>query len=157
MFFSDFLRFSSIVATLYSLLAVGQVASLTSQTINPGPDPKYDSNSISYSYGVGFVDGRDTFINTASRDEFTCVSSTPSGCNQDETEEVLFIDPAGDESSCAQIPTSLLDDNTSQLSTCPIAKTSMVATDDYTIFNGNGQPYLWYTCGERCKLELVTF
>ncbi|KAF2636970.1 hypothetical protein P280DRAFT_472484 [Massarina eburnea CBS 473.64] len=125
---SQFFRLTAI-AVLLSL-----VACYTNQTNNP--------DSICYSYGVDFVDEGSYFVNTASNDSFTCVS-TFNGCNQDEA-EVLFIDPAGDESFCSQIPT--LPDDTPELSKCPVLKSQLVS-GDYMILilgnNGNGQPYAW--------------
>ncbi|KAF1956276.1 hypothetical protein CC80DRAFT_593744 [Byssothecium circinans] len=118
----------------YALLSITVAQWNTTKQGNP--------DSVCYSFGVDFVDEGRYFINTASNDSFTCVS-TFEGCNQDNA-EVLFVNPAGDEVFCSQIPT--LPDDTSQLSTCPVLKSQMVS-GDYIILilgnNGVGQQYAW--------------
>lgn len=125
---------SSHVVTFTTLISIAFVNAVRNVTGN--------ADSVCYSYGVDFVDEGHYFINTGSNDTFTCVS-TFDGCNQDEA-EVLFVDPAGDETFCSQIPT--LPDDTAQLSNCPVLKSSMTS-GHYIILilgnNGIGQPYAW--------------
>ena len=80
------LTFPNVVAlaTLFSFATIGNAQH--NATGNP--------DSICYSYGVDFVDDGSYFINTASNDSFTSVS-TFEGCNQDKA-EVLLVDPKGD-------------------------------------------------------------
>jgi hypothetical protein len=105
---------------------------------------QYEGNpeSVCYSYGIDFVDEGHYFINSLSNDDFTSVS-TFEGCNQD-LAEVLFVDPAGDEVLCSQLPTT--PDDTAQLSTCPLKKSQM-SSGDYILLlignNDNGQPFAW--------------
>ncbi|KAF2691054.1 hypothetical protein K458DRAFT_355509 [Lentithecium fluviatile CBS 122367] len=123
-------------------LGLSAFAALLSSAVSTGTTNPHNPDSICYSYGVDFVDEGHYFINTLSSENFTSVS-TFEGCNED-TSEVLFVDPAGDEYLCSQIPT--LPDDTPQLSTCPILKSQM-APGDYILLlignNDNGQPFAW--------------
>lgn len=110
------------------------------------------------SYGIDFVNGGSYFINTLSNDSFTCVTqfsgrvkfmasctnirvltSNP-GC-QNDTANVVLVDPSGDEYECTDIP--LDPDYTSEMSTCPIEKDQMTSGEWGLIVisnNGNGDP-----------------
>jgi hypothetical protein len=102
-----------------------------------------DPNSVCISYGIDFVDDQSYFINSASNDPFTCVS-TFSGCNND-VADVLLVDPTGEEYLCSQIPTTV-PDNTPELSTCPILKSQMIPGAWMILVSGDnddGNPFAW--------------
>lgn len=103
-----------------------------------------DPNSVCLSFGVDFVDDTKYFINTASPESFTCVS-TFQGCNAGkDLADVLLVDPNGDEYLCSSVPTTPAD--TPELSTCPIRKSQMFSGDWMILILGNnddGNPFAW--------------
>lgn len=72
-----------------------------------------DTNSTCLAFGIDFKDGESYFINSASTDNFTIVTSFE-GCNADNA-DVWFVPPSGDELDCSTIPT--LPSDTNEIST----------------------------------------
>lgn len=103
-----------------------------------------DPNSVCLSSGVDFVDDTQYFINTASLENFTCVS-TFEGCNVGpDLADILLVDPNGDEYLCSSVATTPA--NTPVLSTCPILKSQMFSGDWIILVVGNnddGNPFAW--------------
>ncbi|KAF2131519.1 hypothetical protein P153DRAFT_365098 [Dothidotthia symphoricarpi CBS 119687] len=102
-----------------------------------------DPESICYSYGVDFVDEGSYFINEASTEAFTAVS-TFKGCQAD-LSDILFVDPNDTEYLCSKVETTPDDDP--KLSTCPIQKSQMSSGHWILLILGNngkeGQPFAW--------------
>lgn len=115
-----------------------------------------DSDSVCYSYGIDFADEQHYFINSLSKDPFTCVSQFE-GCNEDYA-DILLIDPNEDEYLCTEIPTTPSD--TSQLSTCPIRKDQMMSGHwTIQVLGNNGDdgiPFAWQRGSVSHPLDFVT-
>lgn len=102
-----------------------------------------DSDAICYSFGVDFVDEGSYFINGASTDAFTAVS-TFKGCQADMS-DILLVDPNNEEYLCSKVATT--PDGDPKLSTCPIQKNQMSSGHWLLLLLGNngkdGPPFAW--------------
>lgn len=119
--------------------------------------PIFNPDSICYSYGVDFVDEGQYFINAASTEQFSAVS-TFKGCNTGEA-DILLVDPNDIEYLCDDIPTT--PDDTNQLSKCPIQKNQMSSGHWLLLILGNNgdypaQPFAWQRGMHRLFSSIIS-
>lgn len=100
-----------------------------------------DLDSVCSTFGVDIQDGGEYFVNTLSDEDFSSVTQFE-GCNNDTANVLLVNADTGDEYECDDLRT--VPDDTSMISTCPIAKSELTSGNYILILLGNnaaGEPF----------------